>query len=98
MKYRIEYSRKARADVRRLMAYLAFRDAKAARQAQAAIVNAIKLLENFPFSARLASEDDPTLREMIVGFGNSGYLALYAVRGGTVYILAIRHQLEDDYF
>ena len=39
-----------------------------------------------------------TLRELIIPFGNSGYVALFEIEtGGHVTILALRHQREDDY-
>lgn len=41
--------------------------------------------------------EDTRIRELVIPFGNSGYMALYGVHGTSVTILAIRHQLEDDY-
>ncbi len=43
--------------------------------------------------------DHPTLRELVIGFGDSGYLALYRHNPGLnmVYVLAFRHQKEVDY-
>ncbi len=44
------------------------------------------------------SGDSPFLRELIIPVGNSGYVALYDIEDAcTVTILAVRHQLEDDY-
>ena len=38
------------------------------------------------------------VRELIIPFGNAGYVALFEIEGATtVNILAVRHQLEDDY-
>jgi hypothetical protein len=37
------------------------------------------------------------VRELVIPFGNAGYVALYAVRGEMITILPIRHQFEDDY-
>jgi hypothetical protein len=37
------------------------------------------------------------VRELMIPFGNAGYVALYAVRGEMTTILPIRHQFEDDY-
>jgi len=35
---------------------------------------------------------------MLIPFGRSGYVALFEVESAsTVTILAVRHQLEDDY-
>ena len=54
-------------------------------------------LSQTPFIYRKAS-DSPFLRELIIPFGQSGYVALYEIEGAhTVTILAVRHQREDDY-
>ena len=38
------------------------------------------------------------IRELIIPFGNTGYVALFEiVNNSTVIIGAIRHQREDDY-
>lgn len=42
---------------------------------------------------------DPELRELIIAFGDSGYVALYRhdEQSDLVYILAFRHQKEAGY-
>ena len=51
----------------------------------------------FPLIYRKAGVD-PFLRGMLIPFGRSGYVALFEVESAsTVTILAVRHQLEDDY-
>ena len=44
-------------------------------------------------------EDHGDLRELVIDFGTSGYLALYRFEPtmDAVTILAIKHQREDDY-
>ena len=44
-------------------------------------------------------EDHDDLRELVIDFGASGYLALYRFEPtmDAVTILAIKHQREDDY-
>lgn len=38
------------------------------------------------------------LRELIIPFGSAGYVALFEVDSDkTVSVLAVRHQLEEDY-
>ena len=50
-----------------------------------------------PFSFRKAAED-PAQRELIIPFGGTGYVALYEiVSTSKVVVLAVRHQLEEDY-
>lgn len=73
-------------------------DWTAAERALEAIRNAIALLETSPFSCRKVSPHDSFLRELIVGFGASGYVALFEIENArTVTVLAMRHQREDDY-
>jgi hypothetical protein len=44
-------------------------------------------------------EDYDDLRELVINFGTTGYLALYRFEPSldAVTILAIKHQREDDY-
>ncbi|MGJ7512284.1 type II toxin-antitoxin system RelE/ParE family toxin [Variovorax sp. GT1P44] len=57
-----------------------------------------RLSEN-PWAYRKAGDGRRTTRrELIVGLGASGYVALYEiVPGRTVIVLAVRHQREEDY-
>ena len=48
--------------------------------------------------ARARSLSGSPLRELIIPFGTSGYLALYEIASPTqVVVLAVRHQREEDY-
>lgn len=50
-----------------------------------------------PFSCRKAAQS-PFLRELIIPFGRSGYVALFEIRDAhEVIVGAIRHQNESDY-
>jgi len=44
-------------------------------------------------------DDSPELRELIIPFGDSGYMALYHfdATADSVYVLAFRHQKEAGY-
>ena len=98
MSYRIRFTRGAREDLNRLYEFLLEHDLDAARRARNEIARAMDLLQDFPFSCRKASENDPFLRELIIPFGSSGYVALFEIENdSTVTILAVRHQREDDY-
>ena len=69
-----------------------------AERALAAIRYGLGLLETSPFSCRKAASDNTFLREWIIAFGTSGYVALFEIDDGkTVTVLAVRHQREDDY-
>ncbi|MBV5294448.1 MAG: type II toxin-antitoxin system RelE/ParE family toxin [Curvibacter lanceolatus] len=53
-------------------------------------------LAHSPFSCRKAGQG-PFLRELIIPFGRSGYVALFEIRNAQeVVIGAIRHQNESD--
>lgn len=98
MTRRVRYTRAARDDLKRLYAFVLQRDVGTAERALAAIEQATKLLRLFPFTCRKAVPDNPFLRELLVSFGDSGYVLLYEIENErTVTILAVRHQREDDY-
>ena len=70
----------------------------AARRAAQSIQRQLSLLETSPNIGR-PLDSLPELRELVVGFGDSGYIALYRFDDETdaVYILAFRHQKEVGY-
>lgn len=99
MSYRVRYTKAAREDLRRLFNFLLSRDVQAARHARDAIAKAVDFLQDFPFTCRKADEDNPFLRELVIPFALTGYVALFEIEdASTVTILAIRHQREEDYF
>ncbi len=62
------------------------------------ITRAFEFLRSFPFSCRKASPHHPYVRELIIPFGSTGYVALFEIEpDGFVTILAVRHQRESDY-
>jgi len=96
--YQIRFTKVAREDLKRLYRFLAERDIEAAKHALQAINKAIELLATFPFTCRKANTDSPFLRELLISFGVSGYVALFEIEeNNNVTILAVRHQREDDY-
>jgi len=98
MSYKLRYSPEARADIKRLYAFLLQRDVMAAERAVEIIIRTIDSLREFPFAARKAPGDDSFLRELVIPFGSGGYIALFEIEDArTVTILAVRHQREDDY-
>ncbi|MBB3382934.1 MULTISPECIES: type II toxin-antitoxin system RelE/ParE family toxin [unclassified Rhizobium] len=97
MTFAVRYSQGVLEDLERLYDYLLLRDIELAEKAYDAIVKATEFLENFPFSCRKASAD-AFLRELVIPFGSSGYVALFEIEDSeTITILAIRHQREEDY-
>jgi plasmid stabilization system protein ParE len=78
--------------------FLAEKNPQAAKRAGLAIEHQFALLETEPEMGRPVA-DLPELRELIIPFGDSGYVALYhhAVKTDSVYVLAFRHQKEAGY-
>ena len=75
--------------------FLAEKSPDAARRAGQAISRQFRLLEAAPALGRPLPEQ-PELRELIIGFGESGYVALYRYEpdADAIYVLAFRHQKE----
>ena len=102
-RFEVRYTEASRDDLLRLFDFLLDRaltveDFDAAQRAVDAIRTAIELrLSEAPMIYRKAGAS-PFLRELVIPVGRAGYVALYeVVAGAKVDILAIRHQLEDDY-
>jgi plasmid stabilization system protein ParE len=96
--YEIKWTARACEDLDRLYTYMLDRDEEAAGRAYDAIVKAMAVLQDFPFSCRKASDESSVLRELIVSFGSAGYVVLFKIEDSkTVIIAALRHQREDDY-
>ena len=98
MSFRVRFTRGAKEDLRRLFEFLAERDIAAARRARKAIAKSIDFLTDFPWSCRKAIPDNPFVRELVIPFGGTGYVALFEIDDKGVTILAVRHQREDDFF
>ena len=101
MSFKVRFTEDAEADLVRLYEFILVRDETdwtVAERALQAIKQAIKSLEQSPFSYRKADTRNPFLRELVVPFGTSGYVALFEIDNDrSVTILAVRHQREDDY-
>ena len=68
-----------------------------ADRALQAIKDGMATLRTSPFTCRKAGSS-PFLRELVIPFGRSGYVALFEIIDSeTVVVAAVRHQLEDDY-
>lgn len=70
----------------------------AARRAAQTIERQLARLETKPNTGR-PLPDLPELRELVIAFGDSGYVALYRYEptDDAVYVLAYRHQKEAGY-
>ena len=104
MTYRVLFSEAAAQDLEQLFDFALQReldsetgDLDIPDRAAQAIKNGIGFLTASPFACRKVG-DSSFIRELIIPFGNTGYVALFEiVDSGTVIIGAIRHQREDDY-
>ncbi|MDB5757832.1 MAG: plasmid stabilization protein ParE [Burkholderia sp.] len=74
------------------------KDASASRRAATAIAKQFTLLETNPCLGRPLSEQ-AELREFLIEFGDTGYVALYRheLASDSIIILAFRHQKEAGY-
>jgi plasmid stabilization system protein ParE len=99
--FAIRFTEEAEADLVRLYEFALTRDDGDwvfAERALDAIRHAIRSLETSPFSYRKATTGNPFVRELIIPFGASGYVALFDIDSkDTVTVLAVRHQREEDY-
>jgi len=98
MGYRIRYTKGAKEDLERLYRFLLKHNPEIGRRAREEIGKSMLFLQDFPFACRKADPRNPFLREILISFGSSGYVALFEVENNkTVTVLAVRHQREVDY-
>jgi plasmid stabilization system protein ParE len=105
MSYRVKLTRQAEEDLLRLYDFVIERelsragggDLEIADRAIAAIQDGFATLQSSPFTCRKANQS-PFLRELIIPFGGTGFVALFEISASdSVVIAAVRHQREDDY-
>ena len=105
MTFAVKFAASAEADMLRLFDHLLNRaetaeDLVRAQDVLEALHAAIRShLATSPWSYRKAGDGrSSTRRELIVPSGATGYVALYEIESPlSVVVLAVRHQLEDDY-
>jgi plasmid stabilization system protein ParE len=103
MTFKVEFTPEADADLDRLFDFLLDRaetveDAMLAYEAVAVIREvANRHLSMTPYSYRKVGQR-PTLRELIVPFGSTGYVLRFDIRTPElVLVIGARHQREEDY-
>lgn len=104
MSFRVRLTYEAADDLERLFDFALQRelvrhggDLDLAERALDAIRNGLGTLRQSPFTCRKVGKS-PFLRELIIPFGRSGYVALFEIIDHeNVAVSAVRHQLEDDY-
>lgn len=102
--YSVTFTDEAFDDLRRLQVFLLERelasdapDWSVPERALEAIREGMKVLRWSPFTCRRAQLGNGSLRELIIPFGNAGYIALFDVIADRVVVGAVRHQRDDDY-
>ena len=93
----IVLTRRAWNDLSRLRDFLQGKNPQAAAKAVQRITSAIDQLEVFPYIGREVEELPEGFRELVVSFGNDGYVVLYEASSEQVIITAIRHQREAGF-
>lgn len=90
------YSARALDDIERAFEFLAEHDPASAVNAAAAIRHGVEALAEHPLIGRSVTAG---LRELVISFGKTGYVALYwfSPERAEIWILGIRHQRELDY-
>ena len=103
MSFQVRFTRQALDDLDRLFDFILDRelqqdgDPELAQRAIEAIRRGIDALRFSPFTCRKAG-DDPFIRELVIPFGRTGYVALFEIDGrDSVVVSAVRHQREEDY-
>lgn len=99
-RYAVRFTEEAQEDLLRLFDFWLQLDFDVALRAREAMEDSLKLLEQFPFTCRKAANGahGPRLRELVISFGTTGYVALFEIDDATtVTVLAIRHQREEDF-
>jgi plasmid stabilization system protein ParE len=91
------WSRKALRDVQRFYRFLADKNIDAAKRAVKTVRQGVKMLEHQPHIGRPTEDMPGDIRECIIDFGDSGYVARYRVVHDVVTILAVRHQKEAGF-
>jgi plasmid stabilization system protein ParE len=93
----VKFALGALRDLGRLQSFLKEKNPIASRKAAATIIQAIRILQQHPQIGRPVTEMEPGYRELVIGFGHYGYVALYRLESDAVIVVAIRHQLEAGY-
>lgn len=92
----VVYSENALDNIERAFAFLAEHHPDAVVAAAIAIGGVIETLSNHPLIGRSIAGN---LRELVISYGKTGYIALYRFLPAQdqIRILAMRHQRELDY-
>ena len=93
----IKFASSALHDLKRLREFLRQKNQIAAKRATMAITKAIKRLALHPQMGKPIPDMEPAYRELLIDFGDSGYVAFYRLEKDAVILLTLRHQKESGY-
>lgn len=103
MSFRLRFTREALEDLERLYDFVLERelqrggDLAVAERALEAIETGLATLSFSPFTCRKAGQD-PFIRELVIPFGATGYVALFEIESSdSIVVAAVRHQREEDF-
>lgn len=100
MNYKVRFTLQAVEDLERLYDFIIERELALGGDlalASRALESGIATLGFSPFTCRKAG-DSPWIRELVIPFGGSGYVALFEIETNeSIVVAAVRHQREDDY-
>jgi len=99
--YALVIAQSAKDDLERLHSFAADIDPDMAEGTLKTIKSAFEILTRHPHTCRKVQSADLSncaLRELVIRFGNTGYLALFElVDEEFALVLIVRHQRESDY-
>ena len=85
-------------DIQRLYRFIATKNPSAATRAVRAIREGMQIVAEHPEAGKPMESMAPEYREWLIGFGDSGYVAVYRLEGDRAMVLAVRHQREAGAF
>jgi plasmid stabilization system protein ParE len=85
-------------DIQRLYRFITPKNPSAATRAVRAIREGMQIVAEHPEAGKPMENMAPEYREWLIGFGGSGYVAVYRLEGDLAVVLAVRHQREAGYF
>lgn len=94
----LKYTAQAQTDIARFYEFLKDKDVHAALRSTESILASLNILKQMPYAGRAVFGDE-VLREYVIEFGNSGYVAMYRyeIEKDCVTVLKIKHQREYTY-
>lgn len=94
---RVRWARPAAIDLAELRKFLERDSPPAARRAAQTILAGVRQLRHFPASGKRADDAPKGTSDLVVPFGNGGYVIRYMLQADEVTINAIRHTRQAGF-